>query len=83
MKNFNPQKYVDDFKQTQFSVVYGFHKLDDHLDIWSSNSINKGSRYSPTSESKRQIKVLSTFKKDRISLGCMQENKKLNQTENK
>ena len=48
-----------------------------------SSSINERSRYSSTSESKKQIKVQNTFEKDKISLGCIQQSNKRNQTENK
>ena len=87
MKNFNIQKYIDDFKQLPFSIVYSFDNPDGQLDnlhkiirtihrtsrmfkkskIYSPfSSMDERPRYSLTSESKKQIKVRSTFEKDSL-----------------
>ena len=105
MKNFDLQKYFNDFKQLPFSIVFSFDNPHDQLDILNNIILKCIKRHSPlkrikftrppgpcmkerswhsrTSESKKQIKVRSTFKKDKISLGCIQKSKKRNQTENK
>ena len=33
MKNYSPQKYIDDFKQLPFSIVNSFNNPDDQPDI--------------------------------------------------
>ena len=87
MKNFNIQKYIDDFKQLPFSIVYSFDNPDGKLDNLHKiirtihrtsrtfkkskiylpfSSMDERPRYSLTSESKKQIKVRSTFEKDSL-----------------
>ena len=52
MKNFDLQKYIDDFKQLPFSIVYSFGNPDDQLDILNKIILECIERHAPLKTAK-------------------------------